>query len=71
MFGTNVSKNKISFGPSLQEDMVQTWNSIIENGLDLQEKSALIEKYPVPKNAPLLGTPKTEWYIREDDLGFS
>lgn len=38
--------------------MVQTWNSIIENGLDLQEKSALMEKYPVPKNAPLLGTPK-------------
>lgn len=38
--------------------MIQTWNSIIENGLDSQEKTTLLEKYPVPENAPLLNTPK-------------
>lgn len=58
LFGNNVSKNKQSSAPPLQEDMIQTWNSIIENELDSQEKTTLLEKYPVPENAPLLNTPK-------------
>ncbi|XP_050306220.1 uncharacterized protein LOC126743261 [Anthonomus grandis grandis] len=63
LFGTNVAKNKLSFGPPLQEDMVETWKSIVDNGLDLNEKSDLIKKYATPENASFLGTPKLNEFL--------
>lgn len=58
LFGDNVSKNNIKWGPPLQVDMAQTWTSIIENGRESQEKESLMGKYLVPEDTPRLGTPK-------------
>lgn len=49
---------EVKYGPDLLPQLCSRWQGIIKKGLDKDEKSKIIKKYPPPENFKILDAPK-------------
>nr|CAI5862626.1 unnamed protein product [Callosobruchus analis] len=52
-------------GPPLHQEVADRWQHIVKVGLMVDKQKALIDKYPPPDNAPLLGPPQLNRVVNQ------